>query len=197
MSRGGSPIKKKTLQLIILITSMVMVAIAALGYFVIPQGMWNFLIVDEQPRPADAIIILSGGTDRVEHGVSLFQAGYADKIILSGSVARNMSKQVKALGVTADHILLEERSHTTNQNAIYSLQIMQSQGYKSAIVVTSPYHTRRSELIFRHQFKGLDVTISAAPYDPSLARNWWKDRKLAGAVIREYLKLVYHFLFER
>jgi uncharacterized SAM-binding protein YcdF (DUF218 family) len=176
---------------------MVIVVIAALGYFVIPQGMWNFLIVDEQPKPADAIIILSGGTDRVQHGVNLFKAGYADKIILTGSVARNMNKQVKALGVTADHVLLEERSHTTNQNAIYSLQIMQSQGYKSAIVVTSPYHTRRSGLIFRHQFKGLDVTVSAAPYDPSLTRYWWKDRKLAAAVTQEYLKLVYHFMFER
>jgi uncharacterized SAM-binding protein YcdF (DUF218 family) len=183
--------------IIILAVFLLIVLVGVLGYYFVPQYMWDFLVVDQAPQQADVIIVLSGGLDRVEHAVSLYQAGYADKILLSGSVTRSMRQQAIALGVPADHILLEDKSNTTNENALYSFKVMQSQGFKSAIVVTSPYHTRRSGIIFREHFQGINIIISSAPYDPSLARNWWKDRRMAGNVIREYLKLVYHYLFER
>jgi uncharacterized SAM-binding protein YcdF (DUF218 family) len=167
------------------------------GYFFLPRILWNFLVVDEEPQPADVIIVLSGGIDRVTHGVNLFKSGYADRILFSGSVARNMSRQARIQGVPEDRMLLEEESGTTNGNAEYSYKIVQSQGFRSAIVVTSAFHTRRSSIIFRHIFRGVDVTVSAAPYDPSLVGNWWKDERMARAVLSEYPKLIYHYFFER
>ena len=159
--------------------------------------MWNFLIVNEEPKPADVIIVLSGGEDRVEHGVALYQQDYADKILFTGVGSRSMYRQALSLGITEDDILLEERSRTTFENAKYSIEIMRAQGFQSAIIVTSPTHTRRASIIFTQFFEGVDLTICSVPYDSSIAGKWWKDRSTATAVITEYLKLVFHYLLER
>lgn len=163
---------------------------------VILSSMWNYLVVNEEPKQSDVIIVLSGGNGRVEYGVKLYQSGYADKLLLSGSSPR-MLRQAMSLGVPEDHILLENKSRTTFGNAKYSSEIMRSQGFKSAIVVTSPYHTRRAGIIFNQFFQGWDLTICSIPYDSSTSSNWWKDKNTATNVITEYLKLGWYYLFER
>jgi len=161
------------------------------------NAMANYLIVDQVPRKADVIIVLGGGNDRVEHGVSLYQMGYANEILFTGgSGANDMARYALSLGVTQDHILIEDQSHTTFENAKFSLKIIPDQGYKSAIVVTSPYHTRRSSIIFTQVFKGIDVTICSVPYDPVMTHNWWNDNYSTRFVISEYFKLIWHYLFE-
>ena len=159
--------------------------------------MWNFLIVNEEPKPADVIIVLSGGEDRVEHGVRLYQQDYADKLLFTGVGSRSMYRQALSLGITEDDILLEERSRTTFENAKYSVEIVRAQGFQSAIIVTSPTHTRRSSIIFAEFFEGVDLTVCSVPYDLSIADKWWKDRGTTRDVTSEYLKLLWHYLFER
>ena len=63
-------------------------------------------------------------------------------------------------------ILVENKSKTTFETAEYSLKIVQNQGYKSVIVVTSQYHKRRASIIFTHFFKGINLTICPVPYIP-------------------------------
>ena len=160
-------------------------------------NIWNFLVVNEVPKLSDVIIVLSGDPGRAEHGVRLFQLGYANKILLTGNGAPRMRRQAMSLGVTEDHILIEDKSNTTFGNARNSLEIMRTQGFKSAIVVTSPYHTKRASIIFDHFFQGLDLTICSIPYDSFTPDNWWKVKRIAKFVITEYMKLVWHYLFER
>lgn len=159
--------------------------------------MWNLLIVNEEPKPVDVIIVLSGGEDRVEHGVRLYQQGYANKILFTGGGSQKMKEQAMSLGIKEDQILLEGKSRTTFENAKYSIEIIRAQGFQSAIIVTSPTHTRRANIIFSQFFKGVDLTICSVPYDLSIADKWWKDRNTAEVVITEYLKLIWHYLFER
>lgn len=161
----------------------------------------SFLIFDEQPHKADVIIVLGGGrnNDRVIHGVELYQSGYADKVLLSdGNIVSNRTMKQKALslGVPESAIIQEEQSTTTFENARYSLKIVQALEYKSAIVVTTSYHTRRSSIIFNQVFKGIDVTVSATPYDPAMTQRWWENSYSTEFVISEYLKMVWHYLFE-
>lgn len=176
---------------------LILVFIAGLASRLILPNMWNFLVVNEIPKPSDVIIVLSGDTGRVEHGVRLYQLGYADKILFTGGASRNMSRQAISLGVAEDHILVERKSHTTFENARNSWEMMQAQGFKSAIVVTSAYHTKRASIIFAQFFPRPDLTICSVPYDLSTSDNWLKDRNIAMAVIIEYLKLAWHYLFER
>ena len=156
----------------------------------------NFLVVNEEPQKADVIIVLGGSSgDRVAYGAKLYQSGYANKILLSSS-ERNMPQQAFSLGIPKKSILLEDQSTTTFENARYSIKIVRDQGYKTAIVVTSPYHTRRTSIIFTQFFKGIDLTICSVPYDSAMTNNWWKDSYSTQFVMTEYLKLVWHYLFE-
>lgn len=160
------------------------------------MSMGNYLIIDEVPQKSDIIIVLGGDViKRVTHGAKLYQSGYADKVLLSGG-GRYMMKQALFQGIPESSIFMEKQSRTTFENAKYSLEILQNQGFKSAIVVTSPYHTRRVRIIFTRLFKGIHLTICAAPYNPTKTDKWWKDRFSTQFVISEYEKLLWHYLFE-
>jgi uncharacterized SAM-binding protein YcdF (DUF218 family) len=158
--------------------------------------MRKILIVNQLPRKSDVIIILSGDLgDRLVYGVKLYKLGYADKVLISGN-NKNMIEQALCLGIPKSSIITEEQSGTTFENAKYSSNIIKQQGYKSALVVTSRYHTLRTGIIFRQFFKGIDLTICAVPYDRGITISWWKDRYLTRFLIIEYLKLIWYFLFE-
>jgi uncharacterized SAM-binding protein YcdF (DUF218 family) len=160
--------------------------------------MWDFLVVDQTPETSDVIIVLTGGGyERVDFGVILFNEGYANELLVSGSSSEELKNRAISLGILDSQIIVENKSETTFQNAKYSSEIMRERGYKSAIVVTSPYHTRRAQMLFEEFSQGWRLTICAVPYDPAIATGWWKDRLLSRVIIQEYLKYVYHFLFER
>jgi len=158
--------------------------------------MANFLIVNEVPQKSDVIIVISGDSaNRLTYGAKLFQAGYADKVILSG-FGKDEIQWFVSLGIPEGSILLENQARTTFENAKYSFKIVQDQGYKSAILVTSPYHTRRCSMIFNQFFKGINLKICPIPYEPAMTHNWWKDTYSARIIISEYLKMVWYYLFQ-
>jgi uncharacterized SAM-binding protein YcdF (DUF218 family) len=180
---------------------LAIVLLSIINFDSILTSVGSFLIVDQQPKKADVIIVLGGGknNDRVIHGVELYKSGYAERILLSdGNTISNRTMKQKALslGVPESAILQEDQSRTTFENAKYSLKIVQALGYKSAIVVTTSYHTRRSSIIFKQVFKGIDIIVCATSYDPDITHRWWKDSYSSEFVISEYLKMVWHYLFE-
>jgi uncharacterized SAM-binding protein YcdF (DUF218 family) len=175
---------------------VVLLVILLLIFRVILPGIWHFLVINEPPQKSDVIIVLSGDAGRLEHGVALYQAGYADYLLLSGGAAGGMRQQAIALGVPQDHILLDRRSSSTFENARDCADIAKTQGFQSELVVTSAYHTRRSSIIFAEFFPRQEFKMCAVPGAPG-AYGWWRDGHTFNAVIFEYLKLVWHYLFER
>jgi uncharacterized SAM-binding protein YcdF (DUF218 family) len=173
---------------------LVLALVVGLEFKSISRHTWNYLVVNEEPRPADVIIVLANDAGRVEEGVRLYRLGYADRILFTAVGSQTMASRAKSLGVTEDHILIEEKAWTTSGEAKYSAEVMRAQGFKSAIVVTSAYHTRRAGIIFGRFFKGWNLTIRAVPYDSSTQDNWWKDRHTATVVVFEYLKLALHYM---
>jgi uncharacterized SAM-binding protein YcdF (DUF218 family) len=162
--------------------------------------MGNFLIVNEAPQKSDVIIVLAGPSfamtgERVAYAAELYQSAYADKVLLSGDKPY-MTQQAISNGIPANALLLEDQSETTFENAEYSLKIVRAQGYRSAIVVTSPYHTLRSSIIFAHFFKGVHLTICPVPYRPTMTQSWWKNNSSAEFVMSEYLKLVWYYVIQ-
>jgi uncharacterized SAM-binding protein YcdF (DUF218 family) len=174
---------------------MALVLAFILNFDSILTAMGNYLIVNEAPQKADVIIVLNGSYDRVPYAATLYKSGYADKVLLSGDT-RYMTQQALSLGIPQSALLLENQSQTTFENAEYSLKIVQDQGYKSAIVVTDWYHTRRASIIFAHFFKGINLTFCPVPCNPAITQSWWKNSNSREFVISEYLKLGYYYLVE-
>jgi uncharacterized SAM-binding protein YcdF (DUF218 family) len=108
---------------------------------------------------------------RAQHAAELYQHGLAAHIIATGgltgpppSEAAAMASVLKAEGVPADAITLEEQARDTVQNVQYSRAVMQARGWRTAILVTQPHHIRRAALIARDA--GLTVYPSPAGDNP-------------------------------
>ena len=142
----------------------------------------------ETAPAADAIILLGGTTkpirgdmiypdltdsaDRIWHAARLYHAGKAPLIIISSgnvsgglkrpSRARAMWMLLDALGVPDDAVVLEERSRNTRQNAVFTERIAADRGIRRVLLVTSYWHLRRAEAVFRRV--GLEVIPVATDY---------------------------------
>ncbi len=95
--------------------------------------------------------------DRVGEAVREYDRGVAPRLILSGSAAHNryveadvMARVAESQGVPQSMIYEDAQAMDTIQNACHSEQIMKSHGWKSAEVVTSPFHVQRAAMIFSH-----------------------------------------------
>ncbi len=150
--------------------------------------------MNEESKPADVIIVLSDDQGRVEEAVRLCQLGYANRLLFTAVGSEKMARRAESLGVAEDHILVEEKAWSTSTEARYSSAVMRARGFRSAIVVTSAYHTRRARIIFGRFFREWSLTICAVPFDSSTPHNWWKNRDTATSVISEYIKLAMHYI---
>ena len=184
----------------------VVAALLLLGHFFFFAQMGKYIYERDVLKPADVIVVLAGREDeRVEYGVKLFKEDWAkrDRIIMSGgpllwkfTAADIMKLQAESLGVPGKNILLEDRSTTTVQGAEYTRDILQKYGYRSMILVTSPYQSRRVAFIFR-KVMGDGIRVVCAPVENSWFRfgGWWKRSRERKAVLREYVKFMSLWIF--
>lgn len=167
-----------------------------------------FLVINDNLEKSDVIIVL--GTHpkgaRVDWAGKLYQRRLADKIILCGyqvgwktSTGNIMKNQALHLGIPEDAIFVDQGNYNTGtwDNAFSALKIVRENNFKTAIVVTSNYHTRRARLTFNKVFKDTDVKIliSPCPGGSFAPGEWWKNRGFIESVFLEYVKLVYYMLF--
>jgi len=155
--------------------AMLLALALGIGYFLAPQ---NFL------AKVDAIVAISGGetSARAEEAVQLYKAGYAPTIIYSGAAldtsgpsnAKVMEDQAEADGVDASHILIDETSDDTSENATNVALIMKDHNIHSIILVTSPYHQRRASISFHQALGAGAVIINHSAFDQNWSRSrWW------------------------
>jgi len=158
----------------------------------------RLLVVDDRPGKVDVLIVPGGDAERELHAAELYRRGLASKIIMSGcgSSARQMARRAGGAGVDERDIIIEEKAESTYQNALYSRDIVLKQGFKSAIVISSPYHMRRVKLAFERVFRKTGVKLLYSSTKNSGFNTDGRceseiDRRI---VRREYLKLVYYWL---
>lgn len=112
---------------------------------------------------------LFGGADRVWHAARLYHAGKAPMIMPSGSAeAGSAVALLKDLGVPASAIVVESRAKNTIENGLFTKQLMRERGYTNALLVTSAFHMRRAEMIFRAV--GVKSTPVAADHEATYGR---------------------------
>lgn len=154
--------------------------------------------IDASAMPkAGAIVVLGGGTaplnygasypnlgsasDREWHAARLFHAGKAPMLILSGghdpefsasSSAESMRHFIGALGVPDAAMVLEVRSLNTTQNARFTADILEREGIRRILLVTSALHMARSIALFEAQ--GLEVVPAATDHEITPLPSWRK-----------------------
>lgn len=91
---------------------------------------------------------------RMAAALEAYREKHAGELICSGGSAHNayreadvMADLAAASGIPAEHIHRETQSANTFENIKYSVQIMQENGWTSALIVTSPWHLRRAGIL--------------------------------------------------
>ncbi|WP_181346905.1 YdcF family protein [Thalassobacillus sp. CUG 92003] len=149
------------------------------------------VIEDDELEKSDAIIVLSGNEERLEHAAELYHEGYADKVILSNSTAPSVNvKNAESLGIPHAVIIEETEATSTFENALFSKELMKSNNLDSAIIVTSNYHTRRTKLTFDTIF---DPNKYKLIYSTTISEFRDNKREIK-TTFNEYLKLSVYWL---
>lgn len=179
--------------------------VLALGLFALTAG--HCLVTVDTLAPADAIVVLGGDAGnywRVRHAVDLYNAGRAPVVVFSGgelkdaglecSSAQLSVEAAQKLGFPPAAAIVADGAQSTYDEAINLRRLTEQHRWRSLIVVTDAFHTRRASCTFRALLPGVIVYLSAAPnpvYDPA---RWWQTEDGLVAVFSESLKLCFYWL---
>ncbi len=142
---------------------------------------------EDNVTDSDTIIVLGAGLtrsgnatgaqrNRTRRAAELWHEGHAPNVICTGgspwytdnSEAQACKDILVAAGVPADVIFLEARSRSTQENAIYSKEIMDAQGWTTALVVSDRYHLFRANWLFNSTGIDAVTTPNSVGYLPPL-----------------------------
>lgn len=120
----------------------------------------------QTPQPADVIIVAGGSPNRSYKAADLFLEGYSNQIMES-PITESILETYLYLGVPKENLVLAEQEATSTwTNATHTIEIMEEEGWDSALIVTTDYHIKRTRLSFERAARGknLDFTyVSSYP----------------------------------
>src|SRR5215467_15489961 len=159
------------------------------------------LIVEDNLEKSDAIIVLSDDNfyaDRATRAAELFRQNLAAVVVASGirlrpyaGISELMTHDLVERGVPKERIVpFPQDADNTREEALALKTLVTQKGWKSVVIVTSNYHTRRARYTFRKVFPP-DIKIAMASardadFDPS---NWYEHRRARQRFEHEVLGL--------
>ncbi|MDP2965424.1 MAG: YdcF family protein [Pelolinea sp.] len=187
---------------------LALLAFLAIGGYIFLRGAGAYLIIADELQPAQAIVMLSGGDDsRMQEALSLYNDNYGKVIILT-ETGRQLEKfdtlhsndiriQLLNNGVPSGNILITDIKVSSTLDEAYAIKkLLTNQQFSSAIIVTDPYHTRRTALIFHSAFSDSPIKLIFRPVRGSWfnSRTWFLSVDGWKYTILEYLKLFGYYL---
>lgn len=187
------------------------------------EQLYPHMMPEDLPQ-AQAIVVLGGNTansrrnwfepydpdtasPRVDTAAMLYKAGRAPHVVLSGaalegnvSEAQMMANTLIQKGVPEEALILEARSLTTHQNAVYTRRTLDEYNFNRVLLVTSALHMPRAMAVFRKQ--GISAIAAPSwpqitvPQDPTFS--FWQPNVRAltasRSIIKEYVGLLVYWI---
>lgn len=150
-------------------------------------GRW--LAAPSRPAPAEVIVVLGGGYDRMRYGAELRERGYAPELWQTG----------RAWDGEAILAIRDERgwdpasvaflpATSTWEDAAAIVAHAERHGTRRILLVTSWYHSRRARCLLQHHLAGRDLAVAFAAPPGAGPEGWWRDpvarRDVAGELVK-------------
>lgn len=189
------------LNLIILLFLVILCAILYLARKPILRFTAESWIIEDQLDKADVLMVLSDDNfyaDRATRAAELFREGKAPLVVASGrrlrpnaGIAELMEHDLIERAVPREKIVrFAHDADSTLEEAEELARLAKIRKWRSVIVVTSNYHTRRARYIFRRVFpQGMELRVASArdgDFDPE---RWWERRKSIKELTREFAEM--------
>ena len=152
-------------------------------------------IIESPTLRTDAIIILTGGSGRLEEGLKLLESNMAQRLFVSGVYqgldVKNLFRIFKRNPSGLESRIDIGTATNTLGNAQETAHWFKGRGFRSIRLVTAAYHMPRSLTEFRHVMP--NVKIIAHPVFPSHVKvdEWWAWSGTAELIASEYNKFLF------
>ncbi len=183
-------------------------------FLVVFPRLGSFLVVEGDMQHADVMVILMGGAlERELEAADVYHGGFVTRIVMVEFGSHNQKlldsfnidlprglettvSVLSQLGVSHCHIeIIPGEVSSTRGEAVAVLGYLRDHPeINSVIMVSSPFHIRRSLMIFRKELRKLDREVVVIPrpsgYGDYEIKKWYSHRNSSKAVLLEYLKLL-------
>ena len=162
------------------------------GFIVFGFYINNFTTdVDET---TDAIVVLTGGRNRIAEGVKLLNQNFADKLFISGVSPHVTIEAIEKESHThinaPEKVILGFKATNTIENAQEIKEWIEQNNIHSVRLVTSNYHLPRS--MAELSAYNLPLKITAYPvYSEKVSDSWWKSWGTFKFIFAEYNKFLF------
>lgn len=164
-----------------------------IGFILFVQTVSNLPAPTE--RKTEAIVVLTGGSLRLQAGLDLLSKGLAEKLFVSGvhrgvdvtELLRISRQTPKALDCC---IVLGYAADNTRGNARETAVWMRNEGYRSMRLVTANYHMPRSLFELRRILPRAEIIPNAVSPSHVKLDALWISPGTAFLLVREYTKLI-------
>jgi uncharacterized SAM-binding protein YcdF (DUF218 family) len=202
----------------LLVTLIVLLALACLAVLVhrpLLRAAGRALVVDDPRERADAVVVVAGHTpSREAMAAALFRDGWAPRLVVSrqsvpGRVQQLLDMGIRRLdfqgesvaalekyGVPRDAIVtLDQPVEITETELRAVAALARDRGWRRLILVTTPFHARRVQLVWRRESGGaIEDRLAVVSDECGAGDAWWRRRRCSEAVLHEYLGLLALYL---
>ncbi len=195
--RGGILVSLVTLVAVVFVLAVLYLARHPI-FRLVGEG-W---VVEDTLEHSDAILVLSDDNfyaDRATRASQVYRQGLAPIVVASGrrlrpyaGIAELMEHDLIERGVPKDKILrVAHDAENTREEAKTLAQVAKQKKWRSVIVVTSNYHTRRARYILSHIFpEDITIRITGARDDNFDPERWWEKRISVKELVGEIAAMV-------
>jgi uncharacterized SAM-binding protein YcdF (DUF218 family) len=144
---------------------------------------------------ADAIVVLTGGSDRIAAGLKLMTKQKARRLLISGVHPATTSEALSQRSRGHEELFaccvdLDRKAADTIGNAVETAKWVRANGYRSLIVVTSSYHMPRGQLELGRAMPRVEL-IPFPVVRPDLHLDlWYRHPGAARLLVSEFTKMI-------
>jgi uncharacterized SAM-binding protein YcdF (DUF218 family) len=178
-----------------------LITVAALGLvtgFAVNAG--RMLVIDE-PRTSDVILVLAGETEhRPARALQLLGEGYTRKIVIDVPAEGHIyefsplelaRRYAEDLSQKASISICPIAGLSTKDEVRDAEPCLARESAKSVLIVTSDFHTRRALHVFQKEIPGIRFSVAAARDSKQFGIRWWAHRQWAKTFLDEWLRLIW------
>ena len=173
-------------------------SVAALAALAWGAGLFAFAaaipsVVADTTTRTDAIVVLTGGSRRLDTGLELLSGEKARKMFVSGVYRGiDVAKLLELSKATPEEfeccVSIGHRADNTAGNAKETAAWLKGQGLRSLRLVTSGYHMPRALLEFRHILPGAELVLHPVFTEIVKQDRWWAWPGTSSLIVSEYNK---------
>jgi uncharacterized SAM-binding protein YcdF (DUF218 family) len=195
-------------------TVLILIPAVWFGYQPLLRFAAGILVIASEPQPADAIVVLGGGEPgRAREAVDLYRAKMAHYVVVTAeppAMAPDQMEELRELGIelaesNENYLRILRGMGVPEENTIRMepyvadtidelravRELCRKRSWKSVLIVTSNYHTRRTRLISRYVLEPVvQATVIGARYGGIDRNDWWTKTGQVRTFLIEFQKLV-------